>query len=128
MLSSTINLPRSIGLPLSSAILSKVSKAESLWPDAALNRADSGNQVEAAMTKIKLGNELRAKSHRQPPLVITKPAKRTSQQAPKAQKQSIKTTHLPLCSVGKNSANKVTDWGTQPILNPTKKRRNRIQP
>ena len=128
MLSSTINLPRSIGLPLSSAILSKVSNAESLWPDAALNLADSGSQVEAAMTNIRLGKELKASNHLQPPLVITRPANKTSKQAPKAQKQSIRITHLALCSVGKNSANNVTDWGTQPILNPTKNRRKRIHP
>ena len=128
MLSSTINLPSSIGLPLSSAILSKVSNAESLWPDAALNLADSGSQVEAAMTNIRLGKELKANSHRQPPLVITRPANKTSKQAPSAQKQSMSTTHFPLCSVGKNSAKRVTDWGTQPMLNPTRNRRNRIHP
>ena len=63
MLSSTMSLPSSIGFPLSLAIRSRVSKAASLWPDAALNLADSGNHVEAAITKAKLGNELNASNH-----------------------------------------------------------------
>ena len=63
MLSSTMRRPSSIGLPLSLAIRSKVSKAASLWPDAALKRADSGNHVDAAITKAKLGRELNARSH-----------------------------------------------------------------
>ena len=127
ILSSTISRPKSIGFPLSSAILSNVSKAVSLCPEAALKRADSGSHVEAAITKARLGSELKAKSQRQPPVVIIKAARRTSRQAPKAQKQSIKMTHLARCLVGRNSANKVTDWGTQPMLKPTKNLKNRIQ-
>ena len=36
-------------------------------------------------------------SYLHPPLVIIKAASKTSKQAPKAQKQSIKTTHLARC-------------------------------
>ncbi len=43
----------------------------------------------------------------------------TSKQAPRAQKQSSRTTHFPLCLLGRNSAYNVTDWGTAPILKPT---------
>ena len=68
------------------------------------------------------------KPYLHPPLVMIRAASKTSRQAPKAQKQSIKTTHLARCWVGKNSANNVTDWGTQPILNPTRNLRNKIQP
>ena len=32
------------------------------------------------------------------------------------------------CLVGRNSEKSVTDWGTQPIMVPTRKRRKAIQP
>lgn len=41
--SSTTSLPNNIGLPLSFAIFSNVSKAFSVCPLATWNRADSGN-------------------------------------------------------------------------------------
>lgn len=109
MLSSTINLPSNIGLPLVCAILSRVSRAASLFPEAALYLADSGNHEVAAITKTRLGRLLRARSHLQPPDVMISAANRTSRQAPKAQKQSMRTTHLALCLMGRNSAKRVTD-------------------
>ena len=117
-MSSTVSLPKSIGFPFSFATLVRVERARSLFPEAAMNRGDSGSQ-EQLRTKQREGRAERARSHRQPSVGITSMARMTSRHAPSAQKQSNMTTHLPLCLVGRNSAYKVTDWGTQPMLNPT---------
>ena len=37
-------------------------------------------------------------------------------------------TFLNPCLVGRNSEKSVTDWGTHPIMVPTRKRRKAIQP
>ncbi len=94
-------------------------------PRAALNLALSGTHAAAAATNANDGNAERASSQRHPPTGMMAAAKRTSAQAPRAQKQSRRTTHLARWRVGKNSDNRVTDWGTQPMLNPTRNRRNR---
>ena len=102
-MSSTVSLPKSIDFPFSFATLVKVESACSLFPEAAMNRGDSGNQ-EQLRTKAREGKAESAKSHRQPRAGITSMARMTSRQAPRAQKQSNRTTHFPLCFVGRNSA------------------------
>ena len=92
------------------------------------NSPQIGFQMRPLAPKCFLVIMVIKKPYLHPPLVMIRAASKTSRQAPKAQKQSIKTTHLARCWVGKNSANNVTDWGTQPILNPTRNLRNKIQP
>jgi len=54
--------------------------------------------------KTKSGAAESPSSHLHPRFGTTAIAKTTSKQAPRAQKQSNNTTHLPLCFVGRNSA------------------------
>lgn len=58
--------------------------------------------------KISKGNEENKSNHRHPHVSIIHKAKIDSKAAPIAQNDSINTTHLARCALGKNSAYKVT--------------------
>ncbi len=64
-------------------------------PLAALNLALSGTQVAAAKTKASAGRAEMARRSLHPPHGMTAAASNTSRHAPRAQKQSSRTTHLP---------------------------------
>lgn len=60
------------------------------------------------MANTNKGRELNNNNHLQPIVCMMNKARMASKAAPTAQKDSIKTTHLALWAIGKNSAYKVT--------------------
>jgi len=105
--SSTIKRPVIIGFPFSLATRCSTAKASSVFPLAARYRALSGSH-EQTKTKAIAGSVDKPSNHLQPRVGITVRARRTSKHAPNAQKLSSRTTHLPRCFTGKNSAYNVT--------------------